>query len=385
MKILVLASHGDSLLNFRGQLLAALVAQGHQLVVAAPNISDELEQRLRLLGARVRRYPLARAGSNPRADLVTLASLVRLCADERPDQLLAYTIKPVVYGLIAASIALVPRRCALITGLGYAFGAATLGQRLAGAVARLLYRVCLRQAQTVFFQNPDDRADFIAAGLATAARSVVVNGSGVDLVHFAASIPPTAPVTFLLIARLIRDKGIGEYAAAARLLRKSHPGARWLLAGPGDPNPGGVPPGELQAWRDEGAIDYLGELADVRQALARCSVYVLPSYYREGTPRTVLEALACGRPVITTDMPGCRETVADGVNGLLVPPRDVQALTAAMATFLTAPGLIPRMGAESRALAERRYDVHAVNRHMLAVMRLVEEPGECHGRNASGH
>jgi glycosyltransferase involved in cell wall biosynthesis len=385
MRILVLASHGDSLINFRGQLLAAMVAQGHQLVVAAPNISDELERRLALLGARVRRYPLARTGSDPFADLRTLAALIALCADERPDQLIAYTIKPVVYGLIAAGISLVPRRCALITGLGYAFGSATIGQRLAGAVARLLYRLCLRQAQTVFFQNPDDRDDFVKGGLATASRSVVVNGSGVDLVHFAASSPPLRPVTFLLIARLIREKGIGEYAAAARVLRQAHPEARWLLAGPTDPNPSGVPSAELAAWSREGAIDYLGELEDVRPALARCSVYVLPSYYREGTPRTVLEALSCGRPVITTDMPGCRETVEDGVNGMLVPPRNLAALQAAMATFLARPQLIAPMGAASRALAERRYDVHAVNRRMLAALRLEQAPGECRGGTASGH
>ncbi len=385
MRILVLASHGDSLLNFRGQLLAAMILQGHQVVVAAPNISDGLERRLALLGARVRRYPLARAGSDPFADLRTLAALIALCADERPDQLFAYTIKPVVYGLIAASITLVPRRCALITGLGYAFGSATNAQRLAGSVARLLYRLCLHQAQRVFFQNPDDRDDFTARGLVLAARSVVVNGSGVDLLHFAASDPPSRPVTFLLIARLIREKGIGEYAAAARALRSSHPQARWLLAGPADPNPSGVPPGELSAWRDEGVIDYLGELDDVRPALARCSVYVLPSYYREGTPRTVLEALACGRPVITTDMPGCRETVEHGRNGMLVPPRDVVALQTAMAAFLGQPELIARMGAASRALAERRYDVHAVNRRMLAELRLVEAPGECRGGIASGH
>ncbi|MAY71895.1 MAG: hypothetical protein CME82_10640 [Halomonas sp.] len=210
----------------------------------------------------------------------------------------------------------------------------------------------------------------------TAAR--VINGSGVDLAHFSPVAPPAQPVSFLLIARLLGDKGVREFAEAAKRIRQRHPQVRFRLAGWLDDNPDSIAEHELQAWIDDGAIDYLGRLDDVRPAIAECSVYVLPSY-REGTPRTVLEAMALGRAVVTTDAPGCRETVASGVNGFLVEVKNVDALCQALQRYLEAPALIAQHGEASRARAEERYDVHRVNRSILDAMG-VDRPSSCPAR-----
>jgi glycosyltransferase involved in cell wall biosynthesis len=199
---------------------------------------------------------------------------------------------------------------------------------------------------------------------------VQVGGSGVDLARFASAPLPPGPPTFLLIARLLRDKGVVEYVEAARRVRKRRPDARFQLLGPLDPNPAAISRAELEAWVAEGAIEYLGETRDVRPYLAKATVYVLPSYYREGLPRSIVEAMAMGRPIITTDAPGCRETTVDGQNGYLVPSRDSAALAAAAMRFADDPALAHAMGRRSRQIAEARFDVNRINAALLAAMRL---------------
>lgn len=373
MKIAVIASYAPSLVIFRGPLLAAMIARGHAVTGCAPDPDPQTSETLAGLGVSFRPYPLQRTGLNPLRDARTLLALVSGLRRDRPDLVLSYTIKPVIYGSLAAALVGVPRRCAMIEGLGFAFTESdtdTRKRRAIAALARLLYRVALPLNTTVFFLNPDDRAEFLRLGLVRPAQAVLVNGTGVDLAHYAPAPPVTDGPVFLLIARLLADKGIREYVAAARLVKARHPQAVFRLVGPHDPNPAAIQPDEIAAWQREGVVEYLGETRDVRPHIAACSVYVLPSFYREGTPRTVLEALSMGRPVITTDAPGCRETVVPGVNGFLVPPRDAPALAAALERFIAAPGLIATMGAHSRALAVEKYDVHKVNAAMLAAMRL---------------
>ena len=200
---------------------------------------------------------------------------------------------------------------------------------------------------------------------------MVVNGSGIDLAEYAVAPVPAAP-RFLLIARLLGDKGVREYAEAARRLRRQHPQARFSLVGWIDDSPDAIAQRELDGWVAEGALEFLGRLADVRPAIAAASVYVLPSYH-EGTPRTVLEAMAMGRAIITTDAPGCRETVMEGNNGLLIPVRSVPALVEAMERFIAEPGLAERMGRRSRQVAEAKYDVRKVNAVMLREMGISPE------------
>ena len=374
MRVLVIAGLADSLLNFRGHLLTAMLARGLEVHVAAPDLPEScsLRQQLVMRGLKVHDIPLRRTGTNPLADLYALWAFRGLMRRIQPDVVLSYTIKPVIYGTLAAWLAGVPRRYALITGLGYAFtGQASAGLR--GKVKAVVQRLCrqaLRRAHKVFFQNPDDQALFRQMGLvSTGTTSVVVNGSGVDLASFPIVPMPPGPPHFLLIARLLGDKGVREYAQAAQRIKATHPQVRFSLVGWIDDNPDAIHQAELDAWVQAGTLNDLGRLQDVRPAIAQCSVYVLPSY-REGTPRTVLEAMAMSRAVITTNAPGCRETVVDGVNGFLVPVKSVDALVAAMERFIQESDLAQRMGQRGRALAEEKYDVHKVNAVMMREMGL---------------
>jgi glycosyltransferase involved in cell wall biosynthesis len=371
MKIAVIASLAQSLVNFRGPLLATLTAAGHEVFACAPGHDAAVNGSLAKLGVRYYSIPLERTGMNPVRDVALLLHLTRRLRRLRADLVLGYTVKPVIFGSLAAYLAGVPFRFSIITGLGYAFTSvphASVARRLVNGLLLTMYRISLATNRAVFFQNPDDQALFIRYRLVTPQQGILVHGSGVDLDHFQESAPVDTPV-FLLIARLLKDKGIREYVDAARHVRARHSEARFQLLGPYDTNPSAIRPEDVDAWRHEGAIEYLGETDDVRPFLRACSVYVLPSY-REGTPRTVLEALATGRPIITTDAPGCRETVVHGWNGFLVPPRDVQALAKTMEIFIDKPELIQVMGKRSRSIAVQKYDVHNVNAVILNAMGL---------------
>lgn len=378
MKFLIVASYPLSLLNFRGALLAALQKAGFEVHVAAPDFENypEETQKLKSLGFVVHSVAMQRTGTNPINDVKTLGTLYRLMTTVKPDYVIGYTIKPVIYGTLAAWLAKVPHRFALITGLGYAFqkvekdSQRTKKQKLIHG----LYQHALSKTDKVFFQNPDDLALFQHLKLIKShTPTAVVNGSGVDISEYAVMPFPMAEGTpaykFLLIARLLGAKGVREYAQAASIIKAKYPQAQFDLVGWIDDNPDTIDQTELDGWIDKGLFNYWGKLSDVKPAIAANSIYVLPSY-REGTPRTVLEAMAMGRPVITTDAPGCRETVIDGYNGYLVPVKSVDELAAAMEKFITQPDTITTMGAAARKLAEEKFDVNAVNQTMLEEMGL---------------
>jgi glycosyltransferase involved in cell wall biosynthesis len=367
--VVVLGSYGPSLILFRRALLVELVRRGYRVVAMAPGIPDDIRTEIQALGAEAREVPLVNASLNP---LAAAASLKALAAEFRslaPDALIAYTIKPVTLGSLAAARAGVPRIVALITGLGFAFTeGGGFKRRLSKAMATILYRRALRRCTSVIFQNPDDRTFFEARRIVPPGPHVaVVNGSGIDLERFQVA-PLPAATSFLMISRYLGDKGVREYGEAVRRLKPLHPDVAFRLVGYPDPSPDGIPAAEMAAIAEAG-VELVGRLDDVRPAVAAAGVYVLPSY-REGTPRSVLEALAMGRPVITTDAPGCRETVEHGVNGLLVPPRDAQALAAAMERLIREPALLPGMAQASRALAERKFEVGGVTRSILAAAGL---------------
>ncbi|MEO7917187.1 MAG: glycosyltransferase family 4 protein [Dokdonella sp.] len=373
MRLLVIAGFAESIVSFRGALIGALMRAGYDVHIAAPGISlrPQIGQQLGLAANHLHDVPMARAGTNPVSDLKTSFALYRLMRKIRPDTVLPYTIKAVIYGTLAAWFARVPRRFALVTGLGYAFS----GKKEGGVkrLVYLLYGIALARTTKVFFQNPDDDRQLRELGILPAQiPSVVINGSGVDVSAYGVAPMPPLPTTFLLIARLLGDKGVREYADAARTIRKQHPQSRFLLVGWIDANPDSISQPELDRWVSEGIIEFLGKLADVRPVIAGASVYVLPSV-REGTPRTVLEAMAMGRPIITTDAPGCRETVVDGENGFLVPVKSVDALVEAMQRFIDDPSLAARLGKRSREIAEEKYDVHKVNAVMLREMGITAQ------------
>jgi glycosyltransferase involved in cell wall biosynthesis len=368
-RVLVVGSFAPSLVRFRGPLIAAVIEKGHEVVAAAPAIDAPTADALRALGAEAREIPLRNVSLNPIAFFRSLRAMRDLIRDERPDVILAYTIKPVIVSALAGKSERVPLIVSLITGVGYAFTGGREPKRLLSrGAATLLYKIALKRSDEVIFQNPDDERLFRHLRLIPCSRLArIVNGSGVDLAHFA-SAPVPKRTSFLMIARLLKDKGIREFGEAAKRLKARHPGVSIVLAGDLDPSPDSLTAAELDNLVACG-IEYQGYLDDVRPAIAACSVYVLPSY-REGTPRSVLEALAMGRAVITTDAPGCRETVIDGDNGFLVPPRDADALYEAMLRFVDDPGLAQRMGPRSRKVAERKYDVVDVNEALLRLAGL---------------
>ncbi|WP_236176764.1 glycosyltransferase family 4 protein [Pseudomonas qingdaonensis] len=374
MVFLLVASFPSSLLVFRGALLKELNDRGVGIHVAAPGLREDtaLCEELESLGYQAHDIPLSRVGMNPLADGRTLWHLWRLMRKVKPDTVLAYTIKPVIYGLLAARLAGIGKRFALITGLGYSFQEPNYSSKarvLLRLLVQRLYAFSLRGASNVFFQNPDDRQLFRERGLISRdANSVVVNGSGVDISKFNV-VPLPAQMTFLLIARLLGDKGVREYAAAAQRVRAANPNVAFNLVGWIDDNPDAIDKAELDTWISDGTLNYLGRMGDVRPAIAASSVYVLPSY-REGTPRTVLEAMAMGRPIITTNAPGCRETVQDGLNGYLVAVKSVDELASAMLHFVNTPERVKSMGQAARELAVEKYDVDKVNQMMLREMHI---------------
>ena len=371
-KIAIISNYAPSLVNFRGELIKTLVASGHQVVTMGPEAG--FEARLAALGAEYRQIPLRRTGTNQAQDLHTIYALVRALREIRPDVVLSYAIKPVIYGSLAASLAGVNNIYSMITGLGYLFTGDSTRQRIIYRLIYPLYKTALSKNKAVFFQNPDDLNLFRNLKLVSAKqRQVLINGSGVDTAHFAFSTAPVEPLTFILMARLIWDKGIAEYMTAARNLKKRYPQVSFKLLGPYDSNPNAIKPSEVKKWEEEGIITYLGETNDVRPYLAMTSVFVLPSAYREGTPRSVLEAMSIGRPIITTDAPGCRETVYAGVNGFLVPMKDAIALEKAMERFILHPELIQEFGKASRKIAEDKYDVNKVNKVIIEAMGLDQD------------
>jgi glycosyltransferase involved in cell wall biosynthesis len=368
-RVVVLGSLPASLINFRGPLIAELVARGHRVFALAPAIDEDIAAQVRALGAEPVSIRLGRTSLNPFGALATLRDLARTFRTIAPDTIIAYTIKPIVLGAVAARTARVPRFVGLVTGLGYAFTAGREPKRLLSrAVGKRMYRRAFARASLAIFQNPDDLGEFRRLRLLPPSLpTALINGSGVDIGHFS-PVPLPAGASFLLIARLLRDKGIIEFGRAAAQLKAERPDVRISLVGFLDTSPNGIGRADLDAMVAAG-IDYLGPQTDVRPAIGAHSVYVLPSY-REGTPRSVLEAMAMGRPAITTDAPGCRETVTDGVNGFLVPAGDWEALYRARRRFVDDPASIAPMGAESRRIAEEKYDVRKVNAALLAAAGL---------------
>ncbi|MEY3025810.1 MAG: hypothetical protein RLZZ238_707 [Planctomycetota bacterium] len=359
---------GDNVLAFRGALIRDLVARGHRVTVSTPTPVERdpavVAAEIEALGASCEFSPIDRTGVNPLRERAARAYFRALFGRLRPDGVFAANPKPVFHAIPAARAAGVPHRVAMVTGLGYAFISQSLRARVLRAVAARLYRRAMRDTTTVFFQNADDRREFEARGLLPEGTAVRMSaGSGVDLARFPQVSAPGGPPVFLMVARLLGDKGVREFVEAARIVRAEMPACRFRIAGWIDANPAAIARHELDAWLREGVVEYAGRLDDIRPELAACSVFVLPSY-REGTPKSTLEALATGRPVVTTDAPGCRETVVDGDNGLLVPPRDARALAAACLALARDPALRARMGDASRALAAK-FDAHAVNAAIL--------------------
>lgn len=368
MKLILVSPKNRTAYNFRGDLVREIVERGYEVVVTGPN-RDHVD-KIEALGARFAEIPMDKNGVDPFADLRYQKALYKLFCQERPDVVFAYTSKPVIYGSIAAKKAGVPHIAAMVTGAGYAFTAQTQKAKVIRAIQSALYKKAFRCADVVIFQNGDDRGQFVDLHLVKAEKCVVVNGSGVNTERFAVAPLPNRPVFFML-SRVMYSKGIREYLAACRLLKQKHPDVRCMLLGACEGIQDSLSEEALRPFVDDGTVEHFGETDDVAAYYRQCSVFVLPSY-REGTPRTVLEAMSMGRAVITTDAPGCRETVLDGETGFLVPVRNAEALAEKMCALVENPALIARMGQAGAAYCRQKFDVRRVNADMRRYLKIEE-------------
>jgi glycosyltransferase involved in cell wall biosynthesis len=364
-KILLVSRCAWTLYNFRSGLMRALKGRGH-IVMGGGAAGDGFEARVEELGVSFTGLPVDKRGINPWADLRLFWALYRWYTGQKPDIVHHFTSKPVIYGSVAARLAKVPRIVNTITGLGSVFtGQKTTWLR---RLVELMYRFSMRFAHVTFFQNQEDLHFFLSRGLVRAGRARLLPGSGIDCKRFVPEPRNGCPFTFLMVARLLKDKGVYQFVEAARLTKRRFPETRFQLLGGRDiRNPTVVPEADLLKWQSQQVVTWLGEVEDVRPVIARADVLVLPSHYREGVPRSLLEGAAMGKPLIATDSTGCREVVEHEVNGLLVPVKDAAALADAMAWMLENSEKRVLMGKAGRRKAEEEFDESIVLEQTLKV------------------
>ncbi len=369
MKISILGTTASGTLIFRCKLITQLVSLGHEVTVFCTDYSARTITRMQSLGAKPVSYQLERGGVNPLADLQSLRQLHNLFKRIQPDVTLSCFVKPSIYGSIAARWAGVPRRLAMLEGLGYVFtdlpSGITLKQKTLRKIQLFLYRLALPSIDDLIFLNPDDPIDLLHKNGLRAKSVKILGGIGLDLEEFPYRPARTDPIKFIFIGRLLAEKGIFEYIEAAKIIKKQRPDVEFIVLGDMDEeNPGGLKEHQLKELLETGTINYPGYVENVSEWISWSSVFVLPSY-REGVPRSTQEAMAIGRAVITTDVPGCRETVEEGVNGFLVPRWNAPALAEKMLFFIRNPEEILRMGDAGHKMAVEKFDAEKVNERLI--------------------
>ncbi len=370
--VILFANTDWYLYNFRRSFALALRDAGHELLLISP--PGTYGERLRALGLRWEPLPMDRGSLNPLSELRLLSYLRKLFRRERPVLVHGFTIKCAIYGSLVARLTAVPARVSAVAGMGYVFTSSDLRARLLRPLIRRLLKFALGgEGARLILQNPDDVAIFERAKLVDPTSISLIPGSGVDCRRFVATQGDrhNKELRVLLAARSLWDKGLAEFVEAARLLRAEGRSIRFLHAGtPDEGNPAAVPEATLHAWVKEGLIDWLGHVEDMPDLLSSVDMVVLPSY-REGLPKTLIEAAACALPLVTTDVPGCRDVVSDGRDGLLVPPHDAQALAQAIARLDDDPALARRLGNAARVKAHAEFDERIVIERTIGVYREI--------------
>lgn len=368
--MIIIGVEPRSLINFRGDLIKSIEDTGVDVLSVSSPLTEPLKQEFLEKKIKHESVTFKRNGLSPLQDLKTLTELFRLFRSKAPSFVLAYTIKPVIWGGLAARFTNT-KFYALITGLGFAFQGQGLKRKTLTKLVSFLYKLSLKSATKVIFQNEDNRRLFVERNIVPFEKTEVISGSGVDIKRFQYVKTPdvAGSVCFLCIARLLGEKGLREYAKAAEIVKKTHPTTRFILVGAEDTSPDGISLLEVEGWTKNGTIEYNGPASDVRPFIEKTHVFVLPSYH-EGLPRSTIEAMSVGRPIITTDAVGCKETVEENLNGFKVPVANSKALAEKMIWFINHPEQIEPMGLVSRKMAEEKFDVHKVNARMLEIMGL---------------
>lgn len=370
--VFIVANTLFTVVNFRSELIASLQSRGYRVVVLCPSLcslsskEESVEKQLNGMGVKHVPINLSRQGIDVFAEFRLVRQLYKAFRFYRPYAVFSYTIKPVIYASLAAKLASVTKISSNITGLGYVFTDKSLKAKVIKIIVKLLYRAALRVNDVVFFQNKDDLNEFVESKMVNSKNAVLLNGSGVNLTFFKfnsdKSVCKGGRTNVLFVGRLLKDKGIRELLDAAYLLNSEK--IKIILAGGLDDNPNSIDIASVNKAVSDGVVRYEGSVPDVRWLLEEADLFVLPSY-REGTPRSTLEALSSGLPIVTTDVPGCRETVVDGYNGFLVEPYSHKALASKILELHQNPNLLHDMRLRSRELAEDKFDVSLINERII--------------------
>jgi glycosyltransferase involved in cell wall biosynthesis len=370
MNILIIGVVPKSLINFRGELIEKIASKNHTITSLSSHYDKKVSAFLKENNGEARTYHVTQHGMSLKENVKTFFSLRKKIKKNSPDILLAYTIKPIIWGgLTITTLLKKPKFYVMIEGVGFVFQKAGYKRKFLKFILVFLYKRSLKNAQKVIFLNKDNKKEFINNGIVSEHQSELINGIGVNLKEYNYSPIPNKKTIFLSIARLLKDKGLREYAEAATIVKKDYPNITFQLLGREDSSSDGIPMEEVLQWQKKGIIDYLGSTEDVRPYLHHCHIYVLPSYH-EGMPRTVLEAMAIGRPILTTDVPGCRDTVQSGENGYLIAKADAIALAERMVWFIKHRDQWQEMGYNSRQMAEEKFDVHKINTEIMSIMKI---------------
>lgn len=372
-KIILLNNTAQNIIGFRKHLIESLTTHNYSVYAMATDYTDETKRKVEELGAIPIDYTFARGGVNPFADLKNMKQLERIFKQIQPDIVFSSFSKPVIFGTLAAKKAKIPKIIAMLEGLGYTFTEQPNGQSLKAKIIKyiqiFLYKIALPKADTVIFLNPDDPKDLLDRYHIKVKKREILGAIGLNLNEYKYSIPPTEPISFVFIARLLREKGIFEFLQAAEKINKIYPHVIFNVIGSLDTeNPGGLKKDELEYYIEKNIINYPGFVNNVDDWITKSSVFVLPSFYREGVPRSTQEAMAIGRAVITTDVPGCRETVENGRNGFLIPKWNVPALVESMEYFIKNTDEIIHMGKESYQIALEKFDGNKINEKLLSII-----------------
>lgn len=375
-KIIIIGTTASNLFIFRKDFIIDCIENNIQVFVFVSEYTDEWIEKLSELGAEVVTYNLSRGGLNPLADIQSTIQLIYQIKKIGPDLVLSYSAKPVIYGTLAAKAAKVPDIVGMLEGLGYTFTDQPEGQNFKTKLVRniqvLLYRIAFKFMDKIIFLNGDDKKDLMDTYSLKVPEVHILGGIGLNFANYQYSQPPIHPVKFLFIGRLLKEKGVFELIEAIRIVKSKYPNCSFTVLGAIDhENLGALKQEKLDELIAEKLFEYPGYVANVQEWITNSSVFVLPSY-REGVPRSTQEAMAIGRPVITTDVPGCRDTVIDGVNGFLIPKWDVNALVEKMCFFIENPEQINIMGKESYKIACEKFDVHKVNKKLFEIMEIED-------------
>jgi len=366
-RILMIASKAKAHLNFRGDLTKQIIDMGYDVTVVVPH--DLYKKELEELGVKVVVMPYNKNSTSIFDNLTSIFRLENIIKEEKPDKIFAYTIKPIILGSIAAKRAKIKEMYSMVTGLGHIYSDNSLKTKILRIICGIGYKVAFKYNKKVIFQNQDDIDEFVKRGYLEKDKCELVNGSGVNMKRFKKQTLPKQNV-FLMVSRVLKEKGVVEYFEAAKIIKEKYPDTKFMFVGEIDKTNYAVDTSKLESYIKDGIVESIPETDDVPKYIKKCRFFVLPSYYREGVPRVNLEALATGRPIITTNMPGCKETVVDYENGLFVKIKDVKDLANKMEWMINHSKEIENMAEKSYELCKKKFDVNIINKRMLDIMEI---------------